>query len=420
MYKKTTLENGLRVLTAAVPHAYSVSVGTFVGVGSRYELDDMAGVSHFVEHLLFKGTRSMPTARQLSETIESVGGLINASTGFENTTLWCRVARSHLRLAIHVLSDMLRWPLMDADEMEKERGVIQEEIHMSNDQPSYRVGTLIDSVLWPGHPLGRDIAGTVESVGGLARERLLDYYGKQYAPANTVMCIAGNINHDEVVKEVSRTLEDWDGRDSLPWHPFQDDVHGQRIVVERRETDQVHVCLGLPGLDRAHPDRRVLDLLNVALGGGMSSRLFDELREKRGLVYDVHSGTSNLRDCGSWVVYCGTEPTKALQAAQIIVAELERLGEGLPSDEMEKAKAMAQGHLLLQMESTSNLAVWGGGQELLLDRVKSVEEVVEELATVEADDVQRVARQLVSRDKLRMALVGPVQDEKGFQALLGL
>jgi predicted Zn-dependent peptidase len=419
MYTKSALDNGLRVLTASVPHAYSVTVGAFVGAGSRYESDDMAGASHFLEHLLFKGTRSMPTAKQLSEAIESVGGLMNASTGFENTTLWCRVAQANLGLAVRVLSDMLRWPLMDADEIERERGVVVEEIRMSNDQPGYKVGSLIDSVIWPNHPLGRDIAGSDESVAGLERERLLKYYRNQYVPANTVVCVAGNINHGEVVAEVTRALGDWEEQRSLPWYPFDGDAQGSRLVTEHRETDQVHMCIGLPGLSRQHEDRRVLDLLNVALGDGMSSRLFDELREKRGLVYAVHSGTSYLRDCGSWVIYCGTEISNALQAAQIIITELEKLGDGLPPEELEKVKAMAHGRLLLQMESTSNLAVWGGSQELLTDRVKRVEEVVEEIATVEADDVRRVAANLISHDRLRMALVGPIQDEEEFRSLLG-
>lgn len=418
MYEKTTFENGLRVLTMSVPHAYSVSVGAFIGAGSRYESDEIGGASHFIEHVLFKGTRRWPTARELSEAVESVGGVINASTGPENTTLWCRVARHDFPLALSVLSDMLRWPLMDADEIGRERGVIVEEVRMTKDHPSYHVGTLIDSVLWPDQPLGRDVAGTIESVTSVTREQLYEYYKRQYSPDNTVLCVAGNVSHQEVVDEVARSLDGWERQEWLPWYPYRDVPDGQRLVVDVRQTDQVHMCIGLPGLAREHPDRRALDLLNRALGEGMSSRLFTELREKRGLVYDVHSGLSHLRDCGSLVVYCGVEPSKALQAAELVMEELERLKEGLLPGELEKVRAMARGRLLLQMESTSNLSVWGGSQELLTGRVKTVEDVVAEIEGVTAEDVKRVASELVQRRSLRMAIVGPVRDQDRYAALL--
>jgi predicted Zn-dependent peptidase len=418
MYKKTTLDNGVRVLTVNVPHAYSVSIGAFLGAGSRYESDNIAGVSHFIEHLLFKGTRGIPTAKELSETIESVGGLINASTGWENTTLWCRVARNHFPLAVKVLSEMLHWPLFDATEMEKERGVVLEEIRMSNDHPSYRVEALVDSILWPDQPMGRDIAGTTHSVSSVSREQLMDYYQRQYAPGNTVVCVAGNVQHEDVAAGVAGALDSWEEQEPLLWCPFQADSGGKRFVLEHRKTDQVHMCIGLPGLAREHPERRALDLMSVALGEGMSSRLFLELREKRGLAYDIHSGTSHLRDCGSLVIYCGVEPSRALQALEIILVELERLRDGLPSEELEKVKAIAGGRLLLQMESTSNLSVWGGSQELLQERIKSVEQVVKEIEAVKMEDVQHTASCIIAHDRLRLALVGPVEKETEFEALV--
>ncbi len=418
MYSKTELDSGLRVLTIHAPHAYSVSVAIFIGTGSRYESEEMAGASHFIEHLLFKGTRGMPTARQLSEAVESVGGLINGSTGRESTTLWCKVARHHFRLALRVLSDMVRWPLLDSDEMEKERGVILEEIRMTNDYPSYRVGALIDTVLWPDQPLGREVTGTLKSVSTLTREQLLVHYRRQYTPVNTVVSVAGDIGHDEVVEEVGRALKGWGPQEPLPWYPFRDSARGERLAADRRETDQVHVCIGLPALARAHPDRWALDMMNAALGEGMSSRLFSELRERQGLAYEVQSAVSHLQDCGSLVVYCGVEPSKALQAAEIVIGELERLKEGLSPSELEKVKSMTRGQLLLRMENTSSLATWGGAQELLQNRVMTLDEVLDEIAAVKEEDIRRVANELISRQKLRMALVGPFTDEASFQALL--
>lgn len=418
MYHKTILDNGLRVLTVPVPRVHSVAVGAFIGSGARHEEDSLAGASHFLEHLLFKGTRGMPTAKSISETIEGVGGLLNASTGQESTTLWCKVARPHFRLALQVMSEMLLWPLLDAQEMEKERQVILEELRMANDYPSSRVGVLIDGALWPNHPLGREVAGTRESIQAVTRDQLLAFHQCQYGPTSVVLSVAGDIAHEEVVREVTRSMAEWQPREPLPWHPFEDTPGGDRFVTESRDTDQVHMCIALPGLPAEHPDRRALDMMNVALGEGMSSRLFTELRERRGLAYDVHSGVSYLRDCGALVVYCGVEPRKALQAARLIVEELDKLKEGLPSVELDKVKSMACGRLLLYMEDTRNLAMWVGSQELLRGRVKTLEDVLAEVASVSDEDVRKVANQLIRRDKLRIALVGPAQDGQDFRALL--
>lgn len=419
MYHKAILDNGLRVLTIPTPRAHSMTVGAFIASGSRYELDSLAGASHFLEHLLFKGTRNMPTAKSLSETIEGVGGLFNAGTGQESTTLWCKVTRPHFRLALQVISEMLLWPLLDAQEMEKERQVILEELRMANDYPSSRVGVLIDGALWPDHPLGREVAGTKESVQAVTHDQLLAFHQRQYGATNAVLSVAGDIAHEEVVREVNRTMGEWQPREPLLWYPFEESAGGDRFVAEARDTDQVHMCLALPGLPDGHPDRRALDMMNMALGGGMSSRLFTELREKRGLAYDVHSAVAYLRDCGALVVYCGVEPRKALQTAQLIAVELDKLREGLPKVELDKVKSMARGRLLLHMEDTRNMAMWVGSQELLRGEVKTLEDVLGEVASVSEEEVQRVASQLVRRDKLRMALVGPAQDEQGFHALLG-
>ncbi|MEE8173952.1 MAG: pitrilysin family protein, partial [Dehalococcoidia bacterium] len=287
MYHKTVLDNGLRIITSTMPHTRAVCLGIFIGAGSRYESADEAGTSHFVEHLCFKGTERRATAKEVCEEIEGVGGILNGGTDKELTVYWAKVARPHFPLALDVLSDMLLHSKFDPGEVEKERQVIIEEINMSLDSPSHRVDMLIDEVLWPDQALGRDVAGTKETVAALSQHRLLEYDAHQYLPNNTVVSVAGDIGHDEVVSSLSQAFSDWHDGAPQPWYPAEDEQNASRCQVEHRDTEQAHLCLALRGLPLLHPDRFTLDLLNVILGEGMSSRLFLEIREKRGLAYDI-------------------------------------------------------------------------------------------------------------------------------------
>ncbi len=279
MYQKTTLANGLRVLTAAMPHTISVSICIFIGVGSRYETNAEAGISHFIEHLCFKGTQKRPTAREISEAIEGVGGILNAGTDKELTVYWCKVAQAHFPLALEVLVDILRHSRFDPVELEKERQVIIEEIHMYKDSPQQRVNMLIDELLWPEHPLGRDIAGSKESVSAITRDTMWGYLEGQYQPANTVVTIAGGIQPQEVVAAVDHVMGDWVGQKERPGYLAYKARQGRRLHIETRDTEQSHLCLALPGLSLLHPKRFTLALLNVILGEGMSSRLFTVIRD---------------------------------------------------------------------------------------------------------------------------------------------
>lgn len=403
-----------------MPHTRSVCIAVFVGAGSRYESDEIAGASHFLEHLLFKGTRRWPTAKELSEAIEGVGGVMNGSTDREMTVFWCKVARPHFQRALSVISDMLLNPLLDPEEMEKERQVIIEELNMTNDYPHYRVDLLLDETMWPNQPLGRDTAGTKESVSSITREVLVDFLGHQYTPSNAVVSVAGDISHSEVVELVGQAFQEWKPGTPIPWYPVQDGQEGPRLKVEQRKTDQAHLCIGLPGLPVLHPDRYALDLMSVVLGEGMSSRLFVELRERQGLVYDVHSAVSHFRDCGSLVVYCGVEPRKAYQAVGSILEELGRLRDGIQERELEKARELAKGRLLLRMEDTRGVALWMGVQELLLGRVYTVDEVVGRIEAVSVEEIGRVARSILLPERLNLAVVGPYRSDRRFRALLKL
>ena len=417
MYQSSVLDNKLRVLTSTMPHTQSISMVICVGAGSRYESDELAGVSHFIEHLPFKGTESWPTARAVSEAIEGVGGVMNASTDREMTVFWCKVARLHYKTAFAVLMDMVLNSRLDPEEVEKEREVIQEELRMTYDQPSYRVDLLIDEAMWPDQAMGRDVGGTLETVADIQQKDIREYMHQQYNPANTVVAVAGNVTHEEVVDMLAETTRDWKPLESLDWELATDNVEGPLVKVERRHSDQTHLCLGVPGLSLIHSDRYAFNLMNTILGDGMSSRLFLNLREEQGLAYDVHSSSSNYRDTGALVVYCGVEPSKTNDAVKTIVKEFQGMHQAPSEQELNKAREYSKGRLLLRMEDTRAVASWLGAQELLQDSVRTPEEVVESLDAVTPADIARVAKNFLNDDKMRLAVVGP---RGGVKALTGM
>ena len=417
MYQSSVLDNKLRVLTSTMAHTQSISMVICVGAGSRYESDELAGVSHFIEHLPFKGTESWPTARAVSEAIEGVGGVMNASTDREMTVFWCKVARLHYKTAFAVLMDMVLNSRLDPEEVEKEREVIQEELRMTYDQPSYRVDLLIDEAMWPDQAMGRDVGGTLETVADIQQKDIREYMHQQYNPANTVVAVAGNVTHEEVVGMLAETTRDWKPLESLNWELATDNVEGPLVKVERRHSDQTHLCLGVPGLSLTHPDRYAFNLMNTILGDGMSSRLFLNLREEQGLAYDVHSSSSNYRDTGALVVYCGVEPSKTNDAVKTIVKEFQGMHQAPSEQELNKAREYSKGRLLLRMEDTRAVASWLGAQELLQDSVRTPEEVVESLDAVTPADIARVAKNFLNDDKMRLAVVGP---RGGVKALTGM
>ena len=418
MYKKTVTDNGLRILTSQMPHTQSVSVVLYVGAGSRYEVDEEAGASHFVEHMCFKGTRRRPTSQEISEAIEGVGGVFNAATDRELTSYWCKVPVAHLRMALDVMTDIVKEPLFESEEVEKERSVILEELSMSNDVPSYRADMLIDEVMWPNQPLGRDVGGTRETVTGVSKEDLVSYMQRQYTTPNLVVSVAGNISHDEVADEVAHHFRDWNSHEASSWFPAEDEQSAPRMKLEHRKTEQAHLCISVKGLSSVHPDRYALDLLNTVMGEGMSSRLFLELREKQSLVYDVHTTSSHLRDCGSFTTYAGVDPKNAKRAIDSVLREMVRAKEPIPEEELRKAKEFLKGRLVLRMEDSRSVAAWLGAQELLLNNIYTVEEVLARVDAITPEDVQRVAESVLVGEKLNLAVVGPFRSDKSFQSSL--
>ncbi len=391
-----------------------------MGVGSRYEADEQAGISHFIEHLLFKGTEKRATSKEISEAIEGVGGALNGGTDRELTLYWTKVAQPHFSLALDVLVDMLLNSKLNQTDIEKECQVILEEISMSRDTPSQQVHMLIDELLWPGHPLGRDIAGSRESVTAMTRDMIIEYLKEKYAPANTVVTVAGNIEHEEVVSEIESYLKNWDNRQPHPGYLAFEKGENPGLLIEKRDTEQAHLCLAFPGLPLLHPQRFSLDLLNVVLGEGMSSRLFTEVRDNLGLAYSIHSYADHLLDTGSVIVYAGTEPAKLKVAIEAIIEQLSKLREPVPENELTKAKELSKGRLLLRMEDTRSVAGWMGGQEILTDDILTVDQVVDIIDAITAEEMAGLAEELIKSDKLRMAVVGPIDEDEPLDELLKL
>jgi len=404
-----------------MPQTRAVSVSLFVGTGSRYETDEAAGASHFIEHMLFKGTARRPTARHISEAIEGIGGYSNAYTDQETTVYWAKVAASHFTEAADVLIDMLRCSTFDPVEVEKERRIIVEEINMTMDAPDQWVGILLGQAVWPDHPLGRDVAGTRETVVDITRDQLLGYMESHYVPGRTVVSVAGNVAHQEVVETIKERLKDWPSASANGFLAAPDALIPSRWLVEDRPTEQGHVCLAVPGLPRSHPDRFAMGLLNTVLGEGMSSRLFLEVREAQGLAYAVDSALSMLDEIGLLVVYAGVDTERTPQAIRAILNELDRLRqEPVPEAELRKAREYVRGRLVLGLEDSGAVSAWYGRQALLLSEMLSLDEVLTAYDAVTAEDVQRLARTLFASDQLYLAAVGPFGDGVELGALLSL
>jgi predicted Zn-dependent peptidase len=418
LYQKTTLDNGLRLVTESMPHTRSVAIGFFIGTGSRYEKDKQAGISHFIEHMCFKGTKKRPTSADVSTVIEGVGGMFNAGTDKELTIYWCKVAKPHFNDALDVMADILTGSLFDPAEIEKERQVIIEEIHMSMDSPSQRVSMLIDELMWPGHPLGRDIAGSKESVGAISRAMMLDYMTGYYRPDNAVLSIAGDINHEEMVTAVSHVVSGWKrGPSRSGYKPYRGKIV-RRVLIEKRDTEQTQLCLALPGLSIVHPDRFRIDLLNVILGEGMSSRLFTEIRDKLGLAYSIQSYAEHFLDTGAMTVSAGVDAKNLPVAIRAILAELARLKEPIPEAELSKAKELFKGRILLRMEDSRSVSGWLGGQEILTGEILTVDEIISSVEAITTAELRQLAEELIRPEQMRLAVVGPISPDEPLEDLI--
>lgn len=418
-YQKDVLDNGLRVITSPMPEMRSVTIGLFLAVGSRFEKPKESGVSHFIEHMLFKGTKKYPTSKEVSGAIEGIGGVLNAATDKELTVYWAKVAGSQFSQAFDVLVDMILAPRFEAAEIEKERKVIIEELGMYMDSPHDWVHVLIDEVMWPNHPLGWDVGGTKDSVSGITRRGMMGYMARSYGPESLVISVAGDVEHDLVLNEARQRFDSWERRTLPSFQPAPDGNGASPLRVEHKSTEQANICIAGPALSRNHPDRFKLALLNVIFGEGMTSRLFMEIREKLGLAYDVHSYINHFADAGALVVYAGVDPSKLDRTISAIIGELDRLRqEPVSDDELHHAREYYKGRMVLRLEDTRAVAGWHGGQELLNDKIMQVDEVIQIIDRITPGELLDLARGIFTPDWLHMAAVGPFKSESRFQKLL--
>jgi len=408
MLKKTELSNGIKIVTEKIPHFYSVSIGIWVKTGSRYEKKEHQGICHFIEHMLFKGT-ARHSAFEIAKCIDSVGGLLNAFTAKEYTCFYAKVLNQHLPLAVDLLSDIFLNSLFTPEDIEKERSVILQEIHMIKDTPDDYIQDLFNTAYFFGHPLGYPIQGELETIQNLDKSSMTAVFNAEYLHAGRIIVTAaGDIEHDQLVEEI--------GRSFAGLTPKQDTVHANSFVPEKkadfhhRKLEQVHICLGTIGLSQSDPQRYALYILNTLLGGSMSSRLFQEIREKQGLAYTVYSFVSSFFDAGLFGIYMGVKKETAQQALAIVLREMEKLKvQHVDAQELSSAKEQLKGNMLLSAESTDNRMSRLAKCEIYYNNYLPLEEIVAEIDKVTSEDIQMLARTLFNGNHTTYTFLGPIK-----------
>jgi predicted Zn-dependent peptidase len=419
-FEKIVLPNGLRVVTAAMPQAKSVACFVMLAAGSRYETRETNGIAHFSEHMFFKGTEKRPTARHIAGEIDSIGGEFNAFTGKEYTGYYVKCAAEHRDVALDVLVDMLRHSKFEPDEIEREKGVIVEEMNMYYDTPRDYLEGVYDELLYGDQPLGWDIIGTKETVRAAMRETFLGYLDRWYRSPRMVAGVAGAVG-DDVVGRLEELLGDVpDGTAGAP-DPVSWEQSAPRVKIHTKASDQAHVRLGVHSYPIDHPDRYTLALLATALGGGMSSRLFTEVRERRGLAYYIYGYNQGYTDTGTLFAQGGVDIDRIDDAVRTIVGEFGRIAaEPIEDDELEKARNFAKGRLILSLEDPKGMILFGLRSEVLENQLREPDDVLAGFDAVTVDDIQRVAQDIVSEARLNLAVIGPFDDPDRFEKLLAL
>jgi len=420
MYQLSRLKNGLTIATAEMPHMTSVSVGIWVRVGGRYEPAEVNGVSHFIEHMLFKGTRKR-SAKEISQSVEGIGGYLNAFTGEESTCFYSKACHQRFENLIEVLMDMFLHSTFDRHELEKERGVIKEELAMYLDQPHQHVQELLSETLWPDHPLGRPLTGSEKTIDSLARAQLLGYQKENYTAASAFVIAAGNLRHEKVVKAVVGYAREFlPGRRPV-FKPVDEQPRELRVRLFTRATAQMQIALGIRTCSRHDERRFALRLLNTLLGDNMSSRLFQVLREDHGLAYSIHSGLSYFDDVGTLIISAGLDTDKLPQALKLIVREVRRFRDRAPTPrEMRQARDYLIGQIDLGLENTESQMMWLGDQLLGYDKIIQPGEVKRRLCDVRAGQVRHVAGEFFRSERLNLAVVSPLKSIPGLAPMLKL
>lgn len=418
MFKKTTLDNGLRIVTNKLDGTKAVTVLVLVGAGSRYENREIRGLSHFLEHMFFKGADKYKNTKEVSEAIDSVGGEFNAFTGKEYAGYYVKVASENVEVACDVLADMLIHSKFAQEEIEKERGVILEEYNMYQDTPMYQIGWNFENLVFGDQPLGWDQIGTKEFIKAVMHENFVEYKKKLYSPDNVVIAVVGNIENEAAVDLVQKYFVIDASEKSYEFDPLKD-IDGGRIDLKEKKTEQAHVALGFQGYSETHKDHWALKLLAVILGGNMSSRMFLGVREAKGLAYYIHTSTDNYIDGGTIVTNAGVDLKRIDEAISGIVEEYRKIrDEDLPLEELKKAKAYLKGKMVLSLEDSEEYAHLLAKYELLHNLIRSPEEIMKMIEVVKVSDVKRVCSDLLKGEKMKLAVIGPYSDKKHFEELL--
>ena len=413
MRRITQLPNKVRIVTQEFKDRESASIGIWLAAGGRYENKDNKGVAHFLEHMAFKGSAKY-SCDEIKQLVEGVGGNLNAFTAEEETCYYAKVPAKHLKETFDVLADISFFPKITPKDLEKERTVILEEIKMYHDLPQYHVGELLEALLWPQHPLGQSLAGTSKSVGEMSVAHLRDFKRAHYVPANTVISACGSMKHEELVDLVRAKLGKLTGPLTVPSYiPARrtQDKAGVRLFY--KQTEQMHLALGYLAYETNHKDYYVLALLTIILGGNMSSRLFNEVREKRGLAYSISSGIKSLNDTGIFMVRAGVDNAKIVDALDLILKVLARItAGGVKEDEFRRAQEYYMGQFLLGLEDTMSQMLWMGGGIVSNDQVKSMSDVIKKIKAVTRSDIKRVAKEILNPQRLNVAIIGPMSEDQ--------
>jgi len=418
-YKKIKLANGLRLITVPMKETETATVLIAVGVGSRYEKEKEAGLSHFIEHMMFKGTEKRPTALSISEELDAIGGEYNAFTSKDSTMYYVKVDSKHIDLALDVVSDMYLHSKIDAAEIEKEKGTIIQELNMYEDTPITDAWNILEELLYIGNSLGRKIIGNKKTVQSFERKNFMDYIRKFYTANDTVICVAGKFNEKKIKSQIKKYFSKMLKDKKSEIEKVKENQKKPELKIKFKKTDQTHLILGTRAYDENHKDRFALSLLSVILGGNMSSRLFIEVRERRGLAYYVRSGIEAFADCGYLASNAGVEHKNLEKTLEIILKEYKKISENLVSEkELQKAKDFIKGKSLMGLEASDEVAMFFLNQELRKKKIMTVKEIFEHIDRVKTSGILRVAKDVFQNNKLNLAIIGPHKNAKKIEKLL--
>ncbi|KNY25132.1 M16 family metallopeptidase [Pseudobacteroides cellulosolvens] len=410
MFKRTILENGVRIVCEKIPYVRSVSIGIWVGTGSRNENRDNNGISHFIEHMLFKGTNTR-SAKDIAESIDNIGGQLNAFTGKECTCYYTKTLDTHIDIALDVLSDMFFNSKFDQKDIEVERKVIIEEIGMYQDSPEELVHDVLSETIWQDDTLGYPILGTQDSLKGITRESIVDYIGKNYVTGNSVISVAGNYDDDALIGMINERFSKWPKTDTSN-NEYNTAKFKPNSIFMEKDTEQVHMCIGFNGISHGRDDIYTLLAVNNIFGGGMSSRLFQKIREEKGLVYSIYSYPASYKNNGLYTIYAGMNPEHMEKVIELVVAEIKEIKKsGISKEDLEKSKEQLKGNYILGLESTSSRMNSIGKSELMLGRIYSPDEILKKIDDISMDNASRIIDQIFDFDLMGFSAVGSIKNK---------